>query len=53
MELLPVGKEKGRGRQDKKQRRRGIGFPQGLICKIREMQGPICKIKFPINPKPK
>jgi hypothetical protein len=47
-----VGKEI-RAPEIRNQRRKGIGFPQGLICKIREMQGLIFKTKFSINPKPK
>jgi hypothetical protein len=47
-----VKKKKEGRRQDKKQRRRGIGIPQGLMRKIRELQGPICKAKFPVDLKP-
>jgi hypothetical protein len=36
----------------REQRRRGNGFLQGLMRKIRELQGPICKTKFPINLNP-
>jgi hypothetical protein len=51
--VLPVGdKEEGR-RQDKvEERRKTVEFPQGLICKIRKLQGPVCKVKFPIDLKP-
>jgi hypothetical protein len=37
---------------EEKQRRRGNGFPQGLMRNFRKLQGPVCKAKFPINPKP-
>jgi hypothetical protein len=52
--VLPVGeKEEGR-RQDKvEERRKSVGFPQGLIRKIRELQGPIYKVKFSVDLKPK
>jgi hypothetical protein len=51
--VLPVvEKEEGR-RQDKvEERRKTDGIPQGLICKIRELQGPFCKAKFPVDLKP-
>jgi hypothetical protein len=51
--VLPVGeKEEGR-RQDKvEERRRTVGFLQGLIREIRELQGLVCKVKFPIDLKP-
>jgi hypothetical protein len=53
MELWLVGKEKGRRPQDKEEeRRRTDELSQGLIRKIRELQGPICKAKFPIDLKP-
>jgi hypothetical protein len=41
---LPVGKEKGRRRQDKEEeRRRTDGISQGLIRNFRKLQGPFCK----------
>jgi hypothetical protein len=51
--VLPVvEKEEGR-RQDKvEERRKTDGIPQGLIRKIRELQGPICKAKFSVDLKP-
>jgi hypothetical protein len=53
MELLPVGKEKGRRRQDKEEeRRRTDELSQRLMRKIRELQGPVCKAKFSIDLKP-
>jgi hypothetical protein len=30
----------------RKQRRKGIGFPQGLIRNMEKLQGPICKTKI-------
>jgi hypothetical protein len=33
---------------EEKQRRRGNGFPQGLMRNFRKLQGPVCKAKFPI-----
>jgi hypothetical protein len=46
-------KEEGR-RQDKVEgRRKTVGFPQELIRKFRELQGPVCKVKFPVTLKPK
>jgi hypothetical protein len=52
--VLPVGeKEEGR-RQDKvEKRRKTVRFPQGLVRKIRELQGPVCKVKFSVDLKPK
>jgi hypothetical protein len=44
--------KKIRAPEIREQRRRGNGFPQGLMRKIRELQGPICNTKFPINLKP-
>jgi hypothetical protein len=46
-------KENEGKRQDKKEeRRRTDGLSQGLIRKIRELQGLVCKAKFPIDLKP-
>jgi hypothetical protein len=52
---LPVEEKKEKGRrQDKvEERRKTVGFPQGLIRKIRELQGLVCKVKFPVDLKPK
>jgi hypothetical protein len=48
-EHAPVGKEKKQRRQDKVgERRKTDGIPQGLIRKIRELQGLICKKNFPL-----
>jgi hypothetical protein len=48
------GKKKKQRRQVKVgERRKTDGIPQGLIRKIRELQGLICKTKFPIDLKPK
>jgi hypothetical protein len=45
-------KEEGR-RQDKvEERRKTVGFLQGLIRKIRKLQGPECKTKIPADLKP-
>jgi hypothetical protein len=53
IELPPVGKEKERRCQDKEEeRRRTDGIFQGLISNFRKLQGPFCKVKFPINPNP-
>jgi hypothetical protein len=30
----------------RKQRRKGIGFPQGLIRNMEKLQGPVCKTKI-------
>jgi hypothetical protein len=46
-----VGKEI-RAPEIRKQRRKGIGFLQGLIRKYRKLQGLACKIKFPVDLKP-
>jgi hypothetical protein len=45
-----------RGEGDKapeirKQRRKGIGFPQGLMRKNRKLRGPDCKTKSPVDLK--
>jgi hypothetical protein len=45
-------KKEGRHQDKVEERRKTDGIPQGLIHKIREMQGPICKTKFPIDLKP-
>jgi hypothetical protein len=47
------GKKKQDEHQDKgEQRGRTSGILQGRIRKIRELQGPICKTKFPVELKP-
>jgi hypothetical protein len=38
-------------REEQRRRRRG-GFSQGLMRNFRKSQGPFCKAKFHINPKP-
>jgi hypothetical protein len=38
---------------NRKQRRKGNGFPQGPMCKYRKLQGSECKTKFPVDLKPK
>ncbi|PUZ46218.1 hypothetical protein GQ55_7G033800 [Panicum hallii var. hallii] len=55
LDVAAGGKKKKEGkRQDKEEGRgRTNGLSQGLIRKIREMQGLIYKTKFSINPKPK
>jgi hypothetical protein len=57
--VLPVrGGKEGDGREEDKapvireQRRRGNGFPQGPMHKIRKLQGLVCKANFPIDLKP-
>jgi hypothetical protein len=50
-ELLPWKGDKAP--EIRKQRRKGIGFPQGLMRKNRKVRGPDCKIKFPVDLKPK
>jgi hypothetical protein len=57
MEMTLVGKKRQGAREDKaerekEQRRKGNGTPQGLMRKIRKMQGPICKAKFSVDLKP-
>jgi hypothetical protein len=52
----PVGKinnRKGHARIRRQRRRRRNSFPQGPMRKYRKLQGPICKIKFPVDLKPK
>jgi hypothetical protein len=45
----PVGEERDQIKEE--QRRKGKRTSQGLICKFRKLQGPFCKVKFPINTK--
>jgi hypothetical protein len=37
----------------REQRRRMNSFPQGPMHKYRKLQGPVCKIKFLVDLKPK
>jgi hypothetical protein len=45
-------KETGRAPDKGEQRRRSSRILQGRIRKIRELQGPNCKTKFPVDLKP-
>jgi hypothetical protein len=50
--VLPMGR-KGRHAREKRNRgEREVEFSQGLVRKIRELQGLTCKTKFPVDLKP-
>jgi hypothetical protein len=48
---MPMGKKR-KGARGKKQRRKGNRISQGPLREFRQLQGPFCKVKFPIDLKP-
>jgi hypothetical protein len=49
--VLPMGR-KGRHAREKRNRgEREVEFSQGLVRKIRKLQGLVCKVNFPVDLK--